>query len=36
VQAFNRAVDGIVRQGFWLEPEADEARHAAERSQIGR
>ncbi len=35
-QQFSRAVDAILRQGFWLEPEADQARRAAEQSQIGR
>ena len=35
VKQFNRAVAALERDGFWLKPEADQARQAAERSHIG-
>jgi hypothetical protein len=35
VERFIRAVDAILREGFWLKPEADRARQSAEQSQIG-
>ena len=35
VKAFDKAVDAIERAGFWLKPEADEARKAAALSHIG-
>jgi hypothetical protein len=36
VKAFDASVDAIQKAGFWLKPEADEARKAAEDSHIGR
>lgn len=36
VKSFDKAVDAIERAGFWLKPEADEARKAAEQSHVGR
>ena len=36
VSKFAKAVDGITKQGFWLAPEAAEAKEAARRSSIGR
>jgi hypothetical protein len=36
VKSFDKAVDAIEKAGFWLKPEADEARKAAEQSHIGR
>ena len=36
VSRFNRAVGAIVQQGFWLEPEGDQARGAAAHSKIGK
>ena len=36
VRQFNAAADKIVRDGFWLKPEADAARRAALMSRIGR
>jgi len=36
VKSFDTAVDEIERSGFWLKPEADEARKAARESHIGR
>jgi hypothetical protein len=35
VKSFNRATESLVREGYWLKPEADEARKAAEQSHIG-
>jgi hypothetical protein len=35
VTRFNTAVETIVREGYWLRPEADLARKAAEQSRIG-
>jgi len=36
VTKFNKSVDAIEKAGYWLKPEADEARKAAAQSQIGR
>jgi len=36
VKAFDASVDAIQKASFWLKPEADEARKAAENSHIGR
>jgi hypothetical protein len=36
VKQFDRSVDAIEKAGYWLKPEADEARKAASQSQIGR
>jgi len=36
VSQFNEAVQAIVREGYWLEPEAKEARRAAAHSGIGK
>lgn len=36
VKKFTAAVDAIERQGYWLGPEAEEARRAAAQSSIGR
>ena len=36
VAKFNLAVDAIERAGYWLKPEADQARKAAQDSTIGR
>jgi hypothetical protein len=36
VRAFDKAVDAIERDGFWLKPEADAARKAAAESHIGK
>jgi hypothetical protein len=36
VAKFKQAADAIERAGYWLKPEADEARTAAENSNIGR
>ncbi len=36
VAKFNLAVDAIERAGYWLKPEADQARKAAQNSTIGR
>jgi Alpha/beta hydrolase domain len=36
VRQFNAAADRIVRDGYWLKPEADAARRAALTSRIGR
>jgi hypothetical protein len=35
VAKFNQAADAIERAGFWLKPEADDAKKAAEASSIG-
>jgi len=35
VAQFNQAADAIERAGFWLKPEADDAKKAAEASSIG-
>src|SRR5262249_37653236 len=36
VSRFSRAVDAIVQQGFWLDPEGEAAQEAAAHSRIGR
>jgi len=36
VKKFSAAVDAVERDGYWLKQEADQARRAAEQSQIGR
>jgi len=36
VRKFKQAADAIERAGYWLKPEADQARRAAEDSRIGR
>lgn len=36
VKQFSRAADELERQGYWLKPEADQARKAAAESRIGR
>ena len=36
VAKFTQAADALERAGYWLKPEADEARKAAENSNIGR
>lgn len=36
VKRFTAAADALVRDGYWLKPEADEAKRAAEQSHIGR
>jgi alpha/beta hydrolase family protein len=36
VKSFNRATDTLEREGFWLKPEGEQARKAAEQSHIGR
>ncbi len=36
VKKFTAAVDALERDGYLLKPEADQARKAAEQSQIGR
>ena len=36
VKPFDKAVDSIEKAGFWLKPEADEAKKAADASGVGR
>ena len=36
VKKFDAAVDALVRDGFWLRPEGEEAKTAAARSSVGR
>jgi hypothetical protein len=36
VKKFSAAADALERDGYWLKPEADQARRAAEQSRIGR
>jgi hypothetical protein len=36
VKKFTAAVDALAHDGYWLKPEADQARKAAEQSRIGR
>jgi hypothetical protein len=36
VKKFNAALDAVVRAGYWLKPEADQARAAAAQSPIGK
>jgi hypothetical protein len=36
VAQFSKAVDSLERAGYLLKPEADQARHAAEQSRVGR
>jgi alpha/beta hydrolase family protein len=36
VTRFNAAADALVRDGYWLKPEGDAAKHAAEQSHVGR
>ena len=36
VRKFSAAVGALERDGYWLKPEADDARRAAEQSSIGR
>jgi hypothetical protein len=36
VKRFDAAADALVRDGYWLKPEADEAQRAAEQARIGR
>jgi len=35
VTKFNTAADVLVRDGYWLQPEAEEAKNAARRSAVG-
>jgi hypothetical protein len=35
VKLFNRATDALQRDGYWLKPEAELARKAAQQSHIG-
>jgi hypothetical protein len=36
VLKFSAAVEALQRDGYWLKPEGDQARRAAEQSRIGR
>jgi hypothetical protein len=36
VKKFTAAVDALERDGYWLKPEADQARKAAADSHVGR
>jgi hypothetical protein len=36
VSRFVKSIDALVQQGYWLEPEAQQARRAATESSIGK